>query len=143
MKKLTLQILISLFSFACFISCDYKPIKINFEYPTYRTNLKSSHLDTTTIHLFFWYEFNSEIVKIKLNGKEIYKKELLDNNMPCTADFDFKKEKKNLVQIYINGKKTEEFEFDNKYDCGVIIWNSQKNELNLTYEILDGMVGFD
>jgi len=148
MKKLTLQILILLFSCACVISCDSKPIKLNFEYPTYKSNRKLSHLDKTTkndtIHLIFHYGFNGDIVTIKLNGKEIYKKELrYINPMPTTGDFDFRREEENLIQIYINRKKTKEFKFDNRYDCGVIVWNAERNELTLEYDKWDEMAGFD
>jgi len=148
MKKLTLQILISLFSCSCFISCDSKPIKLNFEYPTYKSNRKLSRLDKTTkndtVHLIFHYGFNGDIVTIKLNGTEIYKKELrYINTMPTTGDFDFRREKENLIQIYINRKKTKEFKFDNRYDCGVIVWNAERNELTLEYDKWDEMAGFD
>jgi hypothetical protein len=97
-----------------------------------------------TIHLIFHYGFNGDIVTIKLNGKEIYKKELrYINPMPTTGDFDFRREKENLIQIYINRKKTKEFKFDNRYDCGVIVWNAERNELTLEYDKWDEMAGFD
>lgn len=63
--------------------------------------------------------------------------------MPTTGEFDFRREKESLIQIYINGKKTNVFKLDNRYDCGVIIWDAQKNELNWEYDNLEGMVGFD
>ena len=148
MKKLTLQILISLLSCACFISCDSKPIKMNFDYPTYKSDRKLSHLDRTTkndtVHLIFHYGFNGDIVTIKLNGKKIYKKEFkYINAMPTTGDFEFRREKETFIQIYINRKKTKEFKFDNRYDCGVIDWDAQKNELTLEYDNLGEMAGFD
>ena len=148
MKKLTSQLIISLFSCVYFISCDSKPIKINFEYPTYKSNIKLSHLDTTTnkdsFLIIFHYGFNYDNVAIKLNGKEIFKKELkYINPMPTTGEFDIRREKESLIQIYINGKKTNVFKLDNRYDCGVIIWDAQKNELNWEYDNLEGMAGFD
>ena len=148
MKKITLQILISLFYCTCFISCDSQPIKINFEYPTYKSYQKSSHLGTktknNTVHLTFHYGFNSDIVMIELNGKEIYRKKLkYINPMPIIGSFDFRREKENLIQIYINGKRTNVFKFDKRFDCGVIDWDTKKKELTLEYDNLEEMAGFD
>jgi hypothetical protein len=148
MKKLTLHILFLLFTGTSFISCDSKSIRINFEYPTNKHNRNLSHSNKTnkndTVHLIFHYGFNDDIVKIKLNGIEIYKKKLkYINAMPTTGDFEFKREKESLIQIYINQKKTKEFNFDKRYDCGIIIWDEKTNELSLEYDNLEEMVGFD
>lgn len=145
MKTRTLKIHIYLFFCAVLLACNQKPIDINFEYPTHQSEKSSTSVvkvNTEKIVLVFWDGFNSDIVKVELNGHKVYQEKLM-NKVPISGSFEIKREKKNILQIYINGQKTKKFEFEEKFDCGVITWNKKGNEINFTYDNMDGMAGFD
>jgi hypothetical protein len=94
--------------------------------------------------MVFHYEFNSDLVRVILNEKEIFHKRLkYIHGMPITASFEFRKEPENCIQIFINNKKTKQFIFDNRFDCGVITWNAETSNLTIEYDMQKEMAGFD
>ena len=148
MKKYILLILIVIGLLFCFLWFNSKPICLVFNYSKHKITTdkyqKYSSVPRDTILLIFHYGFNSDLVKVVLNGKEIYHKRLkYIDGMPITSSFEFRREPENSIQIFINNQKTNQFEFDNRFDCGVITWNAETSNLTIEYDMQKEMAGFD
>lgn len=124
-------------------SCNSKPINIKLDYPIIKDQISNTNVPVgDTLHLIFLQGFNSDILTIRENGKEIFKKKI-EENVPFSGIYSFIKKENSIYQISINNKQTEPFKFDAKYDCVVISWDNQKEELNFEHWIWDKMPGFE
>jgi hypothetical protein len=126
-----------------FYSCDFNLIKIRHEYPVHKDQI--SNIETPigdTIHLIFFQEFNSDVVSIKKDGIEIFKKRI-ESKLPVCDTFNLINDKNSVFEFSINDKKSEPFELDSHYNCVVISWNAQKKELTVEYWIWSQMPGFE
>ena len=132
-------IVLSLF----FDSCNSSSIRIKHDYPIYKDQISNIETPTgDTIHLIFFQEFNSDLVSIKRNGIEIFEKRI-ESKLPISDTFNLINEEKSVFEFFINNKKSELVELDPHYDCVVITWNAQKEELIFEYWIWNQISGFE
>ena len=86
-----------------------------------------------TAYFYFWEAYHSDRVEVYLNGKEIYNEIIESYGVPCAGWIKFKKEKENLIQLVINGRKATQFKYENKYKNLTIYWDACKSEFDLEY----------
>lgn len=88
--------------------------------------------------LYIWCFYNV----IRENGEELFKKKIEDK-VPFSDIYSLIKKENSIYEIWINNKRTKPFKFDPKYDCVVISWDNQTDELNFEYWLWDKIPGFD
>ena len=136
--RLNLLILLcSMILLASISSCKTKSVRIDFSYDY--MNPQINHYPDTitkdTACLLFSDGYDSDRVKVYLNGHKIYSEKITDNRIAGPAgDLYFKKEKENILQIQIDGNKTQEFRFDNKYNRAMVKWNNDSLQLKFIYQ---------
>lgn len=136
-KKTLLILIIISFAFS-FYSCKKIEINVNYSYlKQLDNNPDTLFIDKTpkdSLLMFFNCGFNSDRVKVLLNGNKIYNNVITSNSSSCMADqFYFRKQKVNEIQLLINGRKTKEIFLDIKFNYVIFDWSNKENKLNLTY----------
>lgn len=130
-----LQIKIILFSILITIgltsiSCMKLNTKVNISYyllsPKDFKNLDTIPKDTFTI--YFADGFNSDRVKLFLNGKKNFNKKISTNPIAGAAGIiGFRKGSENIIQLAINGEKSDEFILEKKFNNAIINLNHKSN----------------
>ena len=141
--KATLRIISITCAIMWLYSCNSKPINIKLDYPIIKDQISNTNVPVgDTLHLIFLQGFNSDILTIRENREEIFKNRI-EEELPFSDIYSLIKKENSIYEISINNKKTNPFKFDPKYDCVVISWDNQKEELSFEYWIWDKMPGFD
>lgn len=146
MNKMILKAFTLILFSVFLLSCSFKPMDVYFEYPisqqSGQVRKDSVPVKSEKISLIFASGFHSDNVKVILNGRKIFDKKILER-IPFCDSFEFNREQKNRIQLYINGHKSNAFEFDEKYDIGTINYSKKENEIIFCYDTTDEMVSFD
>lgn len=138
MGKKILFILIFIYFAFSFYSCKRIEINVNYSYLKQQDNNPDSlFIDKTpkdSILMFFNCGFNSDRVKVLINGNKIYNNVITSNPSLCMADqCYFRKQKENKIQLLINGRRTKEILLDIKFNYVTLDWYHNENKLYLTY----------
>lgn len=146
MKKQILKTLtFTLFS-TLFLACSFKPIDVYFEYPilqaSEQADTDSVRTKSEKIDIIFADGFQADNVKMVLNKNMIFNKKILER-IPICDSFQFNREKVNKIQLFINGRKSNIFVFNEKYDIGIITYHKKENKIIFRYDFTDKMIGVD
>lgn len=78
-------------------------------------------IERDTANIYFTYWFHSDKVIIYSNGMNMFKENLSTNQLNDVAgSFEFKKSKIDSMRIIVNGKSSNIFLFDRKYNNVII-----------------------
>jgi hypothetical protein len=135
MKLTYFKLFIALVFSATVISCTTETIKVNVKYSD------NNPVDTFTNYPYpkdticFYLDggFGQKLrIKIYQNEEKIYD-EVLNITTTYVSSVEFRKQNENIIQIKIDGHKTEKIKFDNRYNFVIINWWKERSEIDFDY----------